>query len=470
MLVHIVLATLLGAVLLVSAGLKLADRTGTATAAATYGLTGRPARWIWLPLAVLEALLAGGLLAGSSAAAWAAAAMLAAFAVAQAGAVAAGRGGAPCGCFGARGAVSWASAARAAALSGPAALLALAPAAAPASVRAAGAAAALLLAAAIVLGVRRASVPDGALEIAAEGPPLGGALQLHLDPRAGAVRLALFTAEGCRLCAGLGPYAERLGAVTFDEEQDAAEWALAAVPGAPFAIALSADGVVLAKGTVNTRRQLASVLAVARERDGRAAGRPERAGVTPPERVRPGSEAERASSRRGFLARAGGAVAALTVARTVGSLVGPGDAGAHHFCGHIFTTDGCPHPTGLPRIDSRGFPLRARDGVPVDDLGRRIDAGGLPIEEDGRPIVDADGRSLPPATRTRICTAAGRRFGIRVQTDGSWHRCCDGHVRKLIDCCTTTRRRINGDRALKGYCHRDRRVFCVMYLQTRVPC
>ena len=458
MLLQVVLAILLGAVLLVSAGLKLADRTGTAIAAATYGLTGRPARWIWLPLAALETLLAAGLLAGSSAAAWTAAAMLAAFAGAQATAVAAGRGGAPCGCFGARGQISWASAARAAALSGPAVLLALAPAAASVTVHAAGAAAALVLAAVLVVRARRASVPDGALEIAGEGPPLGAALPLGLDRRAGSIRLALFTAEGCRLCRGLEPYAERLGAVIFDEDDDAAEWARAAVPGAPFAVALSADGIVLAKGTVNTRRQIASVLAVARERAGLEPLQPDR------------SDAEDANSRRGFLVAAGGAAAALAVARTVGSLVQPGDADAHHFCGHIYTTDGCPHPTGLPRIDSRGLPLRARDGVPVDDLGRRINSSGEPIEEDGQPIVDTDGRPLPPATRTRVCVAAGRRFRIQVRTDGSWHRCCKGHVRKLIDCCTTSRRRINGDRALRGYCYRKRRVFCVMYYQTKVPC
>ena len=35
----------------------------------------------------------------------------------------------------------------------------------------------------------------------------------------------------------------------------------------------------------------------------------------------------------------------------VGAIVRPGEAEAYHFCGHIYTTDGCPHPTGLPRID-----------------------------------------------------------------------------------------------------------------------
>jgi hypothetical protein len=199
---------------------------------------------------------------------------------------------------------------------------------------------------------------------------------------------------------------------------------------------------------------LASVVAAAREREG---------GHPPP-------AAEPISSRRGFIATASAAVGALAAVRSVGSLIEPGDAEAYHFCGHIYTTDGCPHPTGLPRIDTRGFPLRAKDGRPVDDLGRPVDGQGAPVDEDGSPLLDPDGRPLPPATRTRICSAAGRRFGIRTRTDGAWFRCCDGHVRKLSDCCTTSARRINGDTALRGYCYGKRHVFCVMYVQTRVPC
>ena len=68
------------------------------------------------------------------------------------------------------------------------------------------------------------------------------------------------------------------------------------------------------------------------------------------------------SSRRGFLSRVSGAVMGLAGAGTVAGLVSPGEAEAYHFCGHIYTTDSCPHPTGLPRIDKGGFPLRAADG------------------------------------------------------------------------------------------------------------
>jgi hypothetical protein len=295
-----------------------------------------------------------------------------------------------------------------------------------------------------------------------------------MPPLGDGVRLALFTAPGCRLCRALVPQARRAGASVFDEVADAAAWASAAVPGAPYAVALGADGAVLAKGTVNTRAQLASVFTTAQApdhgeaHDRRAPAHPAPA-VTAITTITTEPHPAR-SSRRGFLATASAAVAVLTAGRLAGSLVAPGDAEAFHFCGHIYTTDGCPHPTGLPRIDRHGHPLRAKDGRPVDDLGRLVDANGAPIDEAGAPLLDPDGRLQPPARRRRVCTAAGKRYRIDVHTDGAWYRCCDGHVRKLIDCCTTSQRRINGDRGLRGYCYAKRRVFCVMYFQTNVRC
>lgn len=174
------------------------------------------------------------------------------------------------------------------------------------------------------------------------------------------------------------------------------------------------------------------------------------------------------TSRRGFLARVG---AWLVASGAAALRAGEEDAAAHHFCGHIYTTASCPHPTGLPRVDARGWPLRARDGRPVDDLGRPIDRDGYPVDERGRRLRDPDGRPLPKAPRSRICQdAIPDRYGIKVAVDGSWYRCCGGSVRRLTDCCSTHRTRINGDRALRGYCYRDRKVFCVMYYQTKVPC
>ncbi len=171
-------------------------------------------------------------------------------------------------------------------------------------------------------------------------------------------------------------------------------------------------------------------------------------------------------SRRGFLAKVSAGLFALAGTR----MVEPGESEAYHFCGHIYTTDSCPHPTGLPRIDARGFPLRARDGRPVDDLGRLVDRAGAPVDEDGDALRDAEGRALPPATRTRVCDRVAEEFSITTRVDGAWYRCCGGQVRKLVDCCTTGNRRINGDRALRGYCYKGRKVFCVLYYDTKVPC
>jgi hypothetical protein len=178
------------------------------------------------------------------------------------------------------------------------------------------------------------------------------------------------------------------------------------------------------------------------------------------------------TSRRGFLARVGGALVAATAGGTVGKLIKPGEADAFHFCGHTFTTGSCPHPTGsaLPRIDGHGYPLHGKHGYPVDNLGRRINDRGEPIDQQGVPKLDPDGRPLPPAPRSKVCDEVSRRFGMRTSVDGSWYRCCGGTVRKLVDCCSHSRRRINGDASLEGYCFRGRRVFCVMFFQTKVPC
>lgn len=177
----------------------------------------------------------------------------------------------------------------------------------------------------------------------------------------------------------------------------------------------------------------------------------------------------RDTSRRGFLARVGGALVAATAGGVVSKAVRPGEADAYHFCGHIFTTGSCPHPHGLPRIDARGYPLRS-DGRTIDNLGRLINDQGEPINEDGQVKSDPDGRPLPPAPRTRVCDETGKKFGFNTSVDGGWFRCCGGNVRKLVDCCAYSGKRINGDAALEGYCFSGRKVFCVMYFQTRVPC
>jgi hypothetical protein len=177
------------------------------------------------------------------------------------------------------------------------------------------------------------------------------------------------------------------------------------------------------------------------------------------------------TSRRGFLARVGGGLVAATAGGVVAKVVKPGDANAYtNFCGHTFTTGSCIHPLGLPRVDSRGYPVNPDDGKPVDDIGRRVNSSGQPINDHGGPKRDADGLPLPPAPRTKICKETARIYDIHADPQGSWYRCCAGTVRKLWDCCAHHDQRINGDAALTGYCYRGRKVFCVTYYQTHVPC
>jgi hypothetical protein len=178
------------------------------------------------------------------------------------------------------------------------------------------------------------------------------------------------------------------------------------------------------------------------------------------------------ASRRGFLARVGATLTALTAGGLVARAIKPGEAEAHHFCGHTYTTGSCIHPLGpdLPRIDIHGYPLRPSDGVPIDNLGRPVNARGEPVGPDGKVLHDPDGRPLPPAPRTRICDLTADRYGFEPHLDGSWYRCCDGNVRRLLDCCGYVHDRINGDAALTGYCYSGRKVFCVQYYQTKVPC
>ena len=177
------------------------------------------------------------------------------------------------------------------------------------------------------------------------------------------------------------------------------------------------------------------------------------------------------TSRRGFLARAGATLLAGVAGGTVAKVVKPGDADAYtNFCGHTYTTGSCIHPYGLPRIDSKGYPLRPSDGRRVDNIGRLVNERGKPVHEDGSLMRDPDGNPMPPAPRTKICKETGKEHGFHAHLEGSWYRCCGGRVRKLWDCCAHHHDRINGDAALKGYCYGDRKVFCVTYYQTHVPC
>jgi len=289
--VSVVLCLVLGLALVVGAVLKAAGGPAARAALATYGIRSpRVALGVWAGLIGVEAVLGVGVAAGLAWAAQAGAVLMAGACAVQVGAILAGRSGAPCACFGARGRVGSASAGRAAVLAAALALVPLLPREEPSTEGwlAIGLAFALLglaalcvvvLALAREVGMLRLSVaPRGALEVDHEGPEIGarsalaGAFGEALAP--GKIGLAVFTSDGCGLCRVLAPAVAAFGAHpavalrTFDEVEDADAWAAADVPGSPFAVALDADGTVLAKGTFNTGAQLESVLAAAERRRG----------------------------------------------------------------------------------------------------------------------------------------------------------------------------------------------------------
>jgi hypothetical protein len=176
-------------------------------------------------------------------------------------------------------------------------------------------------------------------------------------------------------------------------------------------------------------------------------------------------------TRRSFLGRLGGAMLAATGGAAVAAAVKPEEAEAFHLCGHIWTTGSCPSPYTLPRIDRNGFPLRPSDGRAIDNLGRLLNSNGFPVDESGARLAGPDGQLLERGPRTRLCEEwVHERFRITVRTQGSWYRCCNGQVRKIVDCCSPSRRRINGDASLVGYCWGGMRVFCIMYYDSGLPC
>jgi hypothetical protein len=136
--------------------------------------------------------------------------------------------------------------------------------------------AAVVLALAREVGVLRLSIAgQGALEIPEEGPSVGEhqawAAALPVG-RGELLALAIFSSEGCPVCRRVEPAisyvaADPLLAVgVFDEVAGAATWSAANIPGSPYAVALDASGVALAKGTFNNLTQLESIVATARAR------------------------------------------------------------------------------------------------------------------------------------------------------------------------------------------------------------
>jgi hypothetical protein len=278
------------AVVLIAAALaKLARPAASAEALGTFGLTAPRARAVALGVLVAaELAVAGLLIAGVAVAPYLAAALFGGFAAALGLALRAGRAGEPCGCLGPRSTVSAKAAVRALVLAAVALAVPALPAD-PAStdtwlgVGLAVAGLAILALAVAVAALARevgrlrlAVGPESALEIPHEGPGVGDhlpALGNRFSPGSRAIlALAVFESEGCHMCQRLAPSVDAfarepiLAVERFDEVRDADVWRELGIPGSPFAVVLSLDSTVLAKGTFNSPGQLEGLLATAERR------------------------------------------------------------------------------------------------------------------------------------------------------------------------------------------------------------
>jgi hypothetical protein len=286
--IEIVFRVVLAGVLAVAALSKLASPSASRSALASFGFAEGPLRGLaWGLLIALELGLAAGVALGSEPAAYGAAALMLLLAAVIGGALLRGQAGAPCACFGARSRVSVLGVARNLAL-------AVAFAALPSissvelstdqwlgiglavALAACAGLAVVVLALAREVGMLRLRLGStGALEVAGEGPELGGAapeLLARIPLERARTALAVFTSEGCQMCRSLEPAIDSLArepevAVgVFDEAAEAGLWRGLGIPGSPFAVALDRDGTVLAKGTFNNLAQLESVIATAEKR------------------------------------------------------------------------------------------------------------------------------------------------------------------------------------------------------------
>lgn len=159
-------------------------------------------------------------------------------------------------------------------------------------------------------------------------------------------------------------------------------------------------------------------------------------------------------SRRSFLGRVGRAVVALAGGSMVAASLAPDRAEAYHLCGHTFTTGSCPHPYHpQTRIDRYGYPVHPTYGYPVDDEGHMYTSRS----QKRRKICEGWVEAQYPFTKPAVI-------------QGTWSRCCNGRVRKIVDCCSYSDTRINGDASLTGYCYGGRKVFCITYRETKVSC
>jgi len=112
--------------------------------------------------------------------------------------------------------------------------------------------------------------PRAALELPHEGPPLAAPPPPLAGLRGAGSELVVFASPGCRLCHELEPGLRALARdghalVPVREDLAPADFARWGVPGTPFLVHV-VDGVVAAKGLVNTLEQAEGLVATGRAR------------------------------------------------------------------------------------------------------------------------------------------------------------------------------------------------------------
>jgi uncharacterized membrane protein YphA (DoxX/SURF4 family) len=275
-----------GLVLLWAAGAKLVSRTPERFH--PYGVPAALRPLLYFALTSVEAVVAVLLLVGVGFAPYAALGLGVVFTAALAVARARGIKRLDCGCFGARERRTEVLIVRALAFMGLAALGALSlDVARPSRDALVLVALAALATLVLVLGLlvlalyRQVGIltlrvgPGVALELAEEGPPAGETAPELDDLTEAGAELVVFFSPGCRLCRELAPAVRALAGdglpvhVVYEDE-DAEAFARWLVPGTPFAVHVL-DGIVAAKGTVNTLEQLEELVAMGEARAERAA-------------------------------------------------------------------------------------------------------------------------------------------------------------------------------------------------------
>jgi Methylamine utilisation protein MauE len=287
---------LLAGVIAGAAVAKLASPDSSRAALATFGLRSLSVqRLAWGSLIAAELGIAAAVAAGIEGAAYAASALMLMLALVLIGAILQGRAGAPCACFGSRGKIGWGAVARNLALAAGFAALPALPGGELSTDAWLGVGLGVALAACAALGVALLALtrevgmlrlqlgPQSALEIPDEGPPIGEPVapagRLNFEPGA-QLGLGVFVSESCGVCKSLEPSLKALARDpivamrVFEEGRDAAAWRELDVPGAPYAVATSPEGIVLAKGAFNNLIQLESVLGTAERRRGELAAVP----------------------------------------------------------------------------------------------------------------------------------------------------------------------------------------------------